>query len=177
VTLVMEATEDSSTNDVPWRSTAAGRKPTRAEWRLHAKTAMWSAVVVAKIRVQNVCGVNLVEDDQMVEAIAAQSSVQTLANGVGLRRSWWRDWKRSCISAVFRPRSARSTSRRRGNEIGAFRRKTAAFSAIADPRNCVIVSSRDAAALQHRGGRRGKGGPGQGHLPGRVHCGREGRRW
>jgi hypothetical protein len=52
---------------------------------------MWSAVVVAKIRVQNVCGVNLVEDDQMVEAIAAQSSVQTRANGVGLRRSWWRD--------------------------------------------------------------------------------------
>jgi hypothetical protein len=42
----MEATEDRSTNDVPWWNTATGRKPTRAEWRLHVKTTVRPAVVI-----------------------------------------------------------------------------------------------------------------------------------
>jgi len=102
VILVMEATEDRSTNDVPWRNTADGRKPTRAEWGLHAKTTVRPAVVIANILVQDARGVNLVEDDHMVEAIAAQSSVQTLANGVGLRRSWWSD-QATCPAALHSP--------------------------------------------------------------------------
>jgi|GEM_PF-1919479 len=56
-------------------------------------------------------------------------------------------WKRSCTSAVSRPRSARSTSRRRGNEIDSFGGNAAAISAIADPQNCVIASSRQSTTL------------------------------
>jgi hypothetical protein len=52
---------------------------------------MGAAMIVTSIFLQHTLGVSLVDDDHMVEAIAAQSSVQPLANGVGLRRSWWRD--------------------------------------------------------------------------------------
>jgi hypothetical protein len=48
-------------------------------------------MVVANVLFENTLGVDVVDDDDVVEAIAAQSPVQTLANCVGLRRSWWSD--------------------------------------------------------------------------------------
>ena len=91
VVLVMEPAEDRSRNNVLGRDSSHGRQLARAIRWLHAKTAMGSAMIVTSIFLQDARGVNLVEDNHMVEAIPAQSSVQTFADGVGLRGSWWRD--------------------------------------------------------------------------------------
>jgi hypothetical protein len=69
--LVMEPTEDRSRNDVLGRDPSHGRQPTRADRWLHAKTTMGSAMIVANIFLQHVIGVDIVDDDDVVEAIAA----------------------------------------------------------------------------------------------------------
>ena len=60
----MQPTEDSSTANVLGRDTSRGREPTRTEWRLHSKTAMGAAMVVANVRLQNTLGVGLVDDNR-----------------------------------------------------------------------------------------------------------------
>ena len=70
VVLVMEPTEDRSRN-ILGRDPSHGRQPTRADRWLHAKTAMGSAMIVATIFLQHVIGVDIVDDDDVVEAIAA----------------------------------------------------------------------------------------------------------
>jgi hypothetical protein len=67
----MEPAEDRPRNNILGRDTSHGRKPTRAERRRHAKTAMGATMIVTDILFQNALGVNVVQDDHMVEAIAA----------------------------------------------------------------------------------------------------------
>jgi hypothetical protein len=68
---MMQLAENSSTANVLGRDTSRGREPTRTEWRLHSKTAMGAAMVIANVRLQNTFAVDLVEDYHVVEAIAA----------------------------------------------------------------------------------------------------------
>jgi hypothetical protein len=67
----MEPSEDRVRNNVLGRAPSHGRQPTRADRRLHAKTAMGSAMIVAAIFLQHVIGVDIINDDDVVEAIAA----------------------------------------------------------------------------------------------------------
>ena len=68
---MVEPTKDSSRGNLFGRDTSRRRKPTCATWRLHAKTAMGPAMVVANVFLQNTFAMDLVEDDHVVEAIAA----------------------------------------------------------------------------------------------------------
>jgi hypothetical protein len=67
----MQPTEDRSRNNVLGRNTSHGRKPTCPERRLHVKTSVRPTVVVANILVQDSLAVGRVDDDDVVEAIAA----------------------------------------------------------------------------------------------------------
>jgi hypothetical protein len=67
----MEPTEDGSRNNVLGWNTSHGGQPTRADWWLHAKTAMGSAMIVTNVILENTLGVDIVDDDDVVEAIAA----------------------------------------------------------------------------------------------------------
>jgi hypothetical protein len=69
--LVVEPTEDGSRNNVLGWDTSHGRQPTGADRWLHAKTAMGSAMIVTSIFLQHPLGVDIVNDDDVVEAIAA----------------------------------------------------------------------------------------------------------
>ena len=71
VILVMEPAEDRPGNNVLGRNSSHGRQPTCAERRLHVKTAMGTTMIVTDILFQKALGVNVVQDDHMVEAIAA----------------------------------------------------------------------------------------------------------
>ena len=66
----MEPTEDRSRNNVLGGDSSHGRQPTRADRWLHAKTAMGSAMIVTSISLQHTLGVDIVDDDDVVEAIA-----------------------------------------------------------------------------------------------------------
>jgi low affinity Fe/Cu permease len=80
----MEPTQDRSRGNVLGRNMPRGRKPTRAEWRLHSKTAMGAAMIIANVFLQNTFAVDLVEDYHVIETIAAYVSDQALAHGIGL---------------------------------------------------------------------------------------------
>jgi hypothetical protein len=67
----MKPAEDRSRDEVLGCNTSHGPKPTCPEWRLHAKTAMGSAMVITNVLLQDTLCVDLVEDDDVVEAIAA----------------------------------------------------------------------------------------------------------
>jgi hypothetical protein len=67
----MEPAEDRPGNNVLGRNTSHGRQPTCAERWLHAKTAVWSAMIVANVFLQHAVGVDFVDDNDVVEAIAA----------------------------------------------------------------------------------------------------------
>ena len=69
--LVVEPTEDGSRNNVLGWKTSHGQQPTGVDRWLQAKTAMGSAMIVATIFLQHVIGVDIVDDDDVVEAIAA----------------------------------------------------------------------------------------------------------
>lgn len=57
VVLVMEATQYRSRDDLFGWDTAHGREPASSQWRLHPKTAMGSAMVIANVLVQNTLAV------------------------------------------------------------------------------------------------------------------------
>jgi hypothetical protein len=67
----MEPAEDRSRNNVLGWNAPHGRQPTRADRWLHVKTAMGSPMVVANVLFENTLGVDVVDDDDVVEAIAA----------------------------------------------------------------------------------------------------------
>jgi hypothetical protein len=69
--LAVEPTEDESRNNVLGWNTSHGRQPTGADRWLHAKTAMGSAMMVTNVVLENTLGVDIVDDDDVVEAIAA----------------------------------------------------------------------------------------------------------
>ena len=69
--LVMESAEDGSRDDVLGRDTSDGRQPTCSERRLHAKATMGAAMIVTNVVLENALGVDIVDDDDVVEAIAA----------------------------------------------------------------------------------------------------------
>jgi len=68
---MMESAEDRPGNNVLGRNTPHGRQPMCAERWLHAKTSVWSAMIVATVFLQNSLGVDIVGDDDVIEAIAA----------------------------------------------------------------------------------------------------------
>ena len=71
VVLVMEATQDRSRDDVFGWNTAHGREPVGSQRRLHPKTAMGSAMVIANVLVQNALALERVSHNHVVEAIVA----------------------------------------------------------------------------------------------------------
>ena len=71
VILVMEPAEDRPGNNVLGRDTSRGRQPTCAERWLHAKTAVWSAMIVANVLLQHAVGVDIIAHDDVIAAIAA----------------------------------------------------------------------------------------------------------
>ena len=80
----METTQYWSRDDVFGWDMPRGREPARAEWRLHSKTAMGAAMIIANVFLQNTFAVDMVEDYHVVEPIAAYVSDQALAHGIGL---------------------------------------------------------------------------------------------
>ena len=78
----MEPAEDRSRDDVLGRDTSDGREPTCPERRLHTQAAMGSAMVVRNVLLENTLGVGIIDDNDVVETIAAQGSVQSFADGV-----------------------------------------------------------------------------------------------
>ena len=71
VVLVMEPTEDRSRSNVLGWNTPHGQQPSRADRWLHTKAAMGSTVIVTDIFLQHTIGVDVVDDNDVVEAIAA----------------------------------------------------------------------------------------------------------
>ena len=71
VILVMEPAEDRPGNNVLERNTSRGRQPTRAERWLHAKTAVWSAMIVLNVVLQHAVNVDIIAHDDVIETIAA----------------------------------------------------------------------------------------------------------
>jgi hypothetical protein len=67
----MEPAEDRPGNNILGRDTSHGRQPSCAERRLHVKTAVGSAMVVANAFLQHTIGMDIVDDNDVVEAIAA----------------------------------------------------------------------------------------------------------
>ena len=67
----MEPADDRPGNNVLGRNPSHGRQPSRADRRLHAKTAMGSGMVVRSVLLENTLGADIVDDDDVVEAIAA----------------------------------------------------------------------------------------------------------
>jgi len=67
----MEPTEDGARNKVLGWNTSHGRQPTCPDRRLNAKTAMGSAMIVTNVLLENARGVGVINDNDVVETIAA----------------------------------------------------------------------------------------------------------
>ena len=67
----MESAEDGSRNNVLGWNTSHGRQPTCPDRRLHAKTAMGAALIVTNVLLENALGVGVINDNDVVETIAA----------------------------------------------------------------------------------------------------------